>query len=159
MVVDPLAAAGAAPQPQPTHALPASQPAAATARTDLFDYVMSHGPGAVELDGLSQPAQADRLANPATLGDKILSGLDGFSHRTKAVTETIAAMEKTGTEPAKSAAATVSGPAAAPLSSADSFRQSIVTVGDIFNFAIETQLVERAANQATSSVNTLVKGQ
>ena len=51
------------------------------------------------------------------------------------------------------------GPAEAPLGNAETFHQSIVTIGDIFDFAIETQLVERAADQATSSVNTLVKGQ
>ena len=162
MVIDPLAAAQA-PLQQTLRTEPAAQNAAqatdAAGRTDLFDYAMRHGPSPVGLDGLTPSEQAHRLANPANLGDKILSGLDGFGHRAKAMNQTIAALEKPAADPAHHAAPPPSGPAAAPLSNAESFQQSIVTIGDIFNFAIETQLVERAANQATSSVNTLVKGQ
>lgn len=162
MVIDPLAAAQA-PLQQTLRTEPAAQNAAqatdAAGRTDLFDYAMRHGPSPVGLDGLTPSEQAHRLANPANLGDKILSGLDGFGHRAKAMNQTIAALEKPAADPAHHAAPAASGPAAAPLSNAESFQQSIVTIGDIFNFAIETQLVERAANQATSSVNTLVKGQ
>jgi hypothetical protein len=161
MVIDPMAALPQASLSQNARIEPAAQPVeTSSSRVDLFDYAMQHGSGTVGFDGLSRAEQANRLANPATLGDRILSGLDGFGQRTKEIGKTVAAMEKGETaSTAKGVDTATSGPAAAPLSSAESFKQSIVTVGDIFDFAIETQLVERAADQATSSVNTLVKGQ
>jgi hypothetical protein len=161
MVIDPMAAVPQASLSQNARVEPAAQPTeTAASRVDLFDYALQHGSGTVGFDGLSRAEQANRLANPATMGDRILSGLDGFSQRSQEVGKTVAAMEK-GAAPgaAKGTGTPASGPAEAPLSNAESFRQSIVTVGDIFDFAIETQLVERAADQATSSVNTLVKGQ
>ncbi len=166
MVIDPMAAVPQASLSQNARIEPAGAPTeTASSRVDLFDFALQHGSGTIGFDGLSRAEQANRLANPATMGDRILSGLDGFSQRSQEINKTVSAMEK-GASPSAAKAAgssgsgtTASGPAAAPLSSAESFQQSIVTVGDIFNFAIETQLVERAADQATSSVNTLVKGQ
>ena len=166
MVIDPMAAVPQASLSQNARIEPAAQPPeAAASRVDLFDYALQHGSGTVGFDGLSRAEQANRLANPATMGDRILSGLDGFSQRAQEIGKTDSAMEKgAAASAAKGTGASgsgtpASGPAEAPLSNAESFRQSIVTVGDIFDFAIETQLVERAADQATSSVNTLVKGQ
>jgi hypothetical protein len=153
---------------------------------DLFNYLLQNGPGFGSVDGLTAAEQAGRMANPATLGNQIFSGLDGFNKRAQRTEDMVQA-----TIDGKTAAAPSAGPAAAPLrpaansansyaaqapasgrapgGSSDStdllrlsdseFRAQIGSLNEVFRFAIETQLVMGGAQQSVNATQTLLRGQ
>ena len=99
------------------------------------------------------------FADPAAMGRSILASLDGFQTRAEHVRGATDSL-RTGQVPAGNAAApaapaTTTGPAA--TAAAD--RQMLGVLLETYDFAMQTEMVTRAATTFTSSVNTLIKAQ
>jgi hypothetical protein len=115
--------------------------------------------GAGTIEPPSAHFQADLLGAPPALGDRILDGLRGFGDRARKMGGAAAAIRDTG----GSTGGHLPGPAATMPQAAGATGgtegQPMRLVGDMFDFAIETQLVSKGANQISSSANTLIRGQ
>jgi hypothetical protein len=108
-----------------------------TAQESAFDATMR------ALQAATPDAQAAAYANPAALGAHVVNGLHGFQLRSA---EMQALMQRvTQADPA-----TAGGDNKVPA--------MFGLIVDTFNFAIETQLVARAATQFTGSLGSLMRG-
>lgn len=100
-------------------------------------------------------------ASPHQISSNLMERLDGFIDRSRQMSERADAMTsgaapqptseaanafKTGADPAKS----VGGP---------QVDQIVQSLGRMFDYSIETQMVVRGATQISGSANTLLKGQ
>ncbi len=102
------------------------------------------------------------FADPAAMGRTILASLDGFQTRADHVRSVTGAL-RAGPAPAADAA----GPAApaattaatGPAATAAADRQMLGVLLETYDFAMQTEMVTRAATTFTSSVNTLIKAQ
>ena len=116
--------------------------------------------GPLQLSAFQRAAPGATLfADPAAMGRSILASLDGFQTRAdhvKSVTDALHA----GQAPAADTAAPVA-PAAAtgPATNAAAERQMLGVLLETYDFAMQTEMVTRAATTFTSSVNTLIKAQ
>lgn len=126
----------------------AAEPAAEPARLSAFQ--TDHGQGL--------------FADPSEMGRSILASLDGFQAQAihvRSLTRTMQAGP--AASPASPEPVTAAGGAAAPAPGAQgqaAERQHMLGVMlETFDFAMQTEMVTRAATTFTSSVNTLIKAQ
>jgi hypothetical protein len=100
--------------------------------------------------------------DPASLGASIARGLEGFQSRVGAMGDRM--LPQTGAAealpPLFDPSATPALPAGARSADpGEAMQQSYRLIVEVFDFAMETHLVAKAATQFTGSVNTLMKGQ
>ncbi len=135
------------PQASPTQVAPA-QPAAAY---DLFEDALGRA-------GAGRAPASD----PAALGERALSALDGFRARAEAIRDETARMTRPDAPAATAPISAIPQEAAVATGApggADPMRQMYGLVVRTFDFAMETHLVAKAATQFTGSLNTLLRGQ
>jgi hypothetical protein len=150
----PITAAGLAPHASP---LP---PAAAPAGQDLFQYLATVNPSGM-------PA----APSPGQLGGAMADHLRSFLERSQTLTERSQALTSRAPEkpPAKlvhrgSDATQVALPPAAeggrkPAVGEQQIDKVIQSLGMMFDYSIETQMVVRGATQVSGAANTLLRGQ
>lgn len=113
---------------------------------------------------LSSAGLSAQGADPATLGTGVMRSLNGFQADLKQMQGLTAAMTSgsaapQATPPGALQAAPQQAGATPSASGGDSNKPMVGLMMQTFNFAIETELVTRAATQFTGSVSTLMKGQ
>jgi hypothetical protein len=141
------------PLPDPGNALAASGPAGAVSgQVSAFD-------------GAGAPS-GTALGSPGALGERMMGTLEGFQSDAAHMQGVTQAMLTPGASaPSEAGAATdpgavsPAGQAGASAHAPADTQNSLGLIVETFNFALETQLVARAANQFTGSVSTLMKGQ
>ena len=94
------------------------------------------------LQSAAPDAAAAAFANPAALGARVVEGLHGFQLRS-----------------AEMQALTQRVTTADPTTASSPLPKTFGLIVETFNFAMQTQLVARAATQFTGSVGTLMRGQ
>jgi hypothetical protein len=128
-----------------TAALPPGGPQASQS---LFEHMASNA---------ANPAGG---ASPHQIGESLMNRLDGFMDRSHAFNARADAMTASPTPPAPapaSPAATAAAPGK-PTSTAQ-VDQLVHSLGKMFDYSIETQMVVRGATQVSGAANTLLKGQ
>ena len=101
------------------------------------------------------------FADPAAAGRSILASLDSLQVRATHIQSITRAM-RSGETPPAAAPASPAGvtPAATSGDSSQADRQQVLGVMlETYDFAMQTEMVTRAATTFTSSVNTLIKAQ
>ncbi len=100
------------------------------------------------------------FADPGAMGRSILASLDGFQVRANHIRSVSDALHA-GVAPAAGPAAPVASTAATgPAVTETADRQQMLGVLlETYDFAMQTEMVTRAATTFTSSVNTLIKAQ
>lgn len=140
---------------------------AAPAQAELFGYLAQHGASLHSIGALTAAGQAEQLANPATLGDRILASMRGFPEEVKKMKDMTRGFVG-ATQPGSATAAAPPadlprGPAAAPVAppnvGQDGPARLLGLVQQTFDFAIEAHLIGRGLTQGASAINTLIKGQ
>lgn len=117
----------------------AANPAQPPLQVSAFDATMQ------ALQASTPDAQAAAYANPAALGAQVVSGLHGFQLRSNE----LQALTQKVVQPDPSAGGAETGSKVPAM---------FGLIVDTFNFAIETQLVARAATQFTGSLGSLMRG-
>jgi len=103
-------------------------------------------------------------AGPQQLGANLMERLNGFIDRSRGFSERTDALAK-GTPapepaPASGAEKTATPPGETPKHVADKqVNQLVQSLGKMFDYSIETQMVVRGATQISGAANTLLKGQ
>lgn len=97
-------------------------------------------------------------ASPHQIGNNLMERLDGFIDRSRQFTQRADAMSR-GTPVGETAS--VPKAAADPAGSVGGAQvdQLVHSLGRMFDYSIETQMVVRGATQISGSANTLLKGQ
>lgn len=104
-------------------------------------------------------------ASPHQIGESLMNRLDGFmdrSHTFNARADALAGNTPATSPPVQLAnRADAGGAAASAAQSATSQQvdQLVHSLGKMFDYSIETQMVVRGATQISGSANTLLKGQ
>lgn len=136
-----------------TTALPAAGgPGGAQASQSLFEHMANTAKATPE------------SAGPQELGANLMERLNSFIDRSHGFSERTDLVAK-GAAPAQTPA--VASAEKAPASPADSPRrvgeqqvnQLVQSLGKMFDYSIETQMVVRGATQVSGAANTLLKGQ
>lgn len=159
--------------------LPVSESGAGTtaqmrsADATIQDY-LTEQPGG--LSGISQTPEAEArlLSNPANLGEKILSSLEGLHRRSQEISEVqqeqtpetnpVSFSPEPGPAdrlpPAGGAAVTSAGSSGAQDPGAmEPFHAMLGTIREMNDHYLEVRLVGNIASSSTGSVNTLLRGQ
>lgn len=100
-------------------------------------------------------------ASPHQIGNNLMERLDGFIDRSRQFTERADAMSRgTAPQPAGEAANVFkTGSDPAVTVGGAQVDQLVHSLGRMFDYSIETQMVVRGATQISGSANTLLKGQ
>ncbi len=145
--------------PVPVNPAPASDlPVAPTSATNLSAFDPSLSSAAMT------NAQGATLASPAELGQHMMGTLNGYQadlSKMQNLTSSLTGGSGTQTSSTPTPSSAIQPQtASAQTGSAGQGNQPMVgLMVQTFNFAIETELVTRAATQFTGSVGTLMKGQ
>lgn len=135
-----------------TAALP---PGGTQAQQSLFEHMANTAKGMPE------------GASPHQIGESLMNRLDSFmdrSHLFNARADALAAGTPNATPPVQLASNVDSGhrdagPNAAQKAGTAQVDQLVHSLGKMFDYSIETQMVVRGATQISGSANTLLKGQ
>lgn len=100
-------------------------------------------------------------ASPHQIGTNLMERLDGFIDRSRQFSERADAMTHgTAPQPASEAASSVKATGDTPGKvGGPQVDQIVQSLGRMFDYSIETQMVVRGATQISGSANTLLKGQ
>lgn len=100
-------------------------------------------------------------ASPHQIGSNLMERLDGFIDRSRQMSERADAMTSgTAPQPTSEAAnAFKTGADPAGKVGGPQVDQIVQSLGRMFDYSIETQMVVRGATQISGSANTLLKGQ
>ncbi|OCR23191.1 hypothetical protein AFK24_20320 [Pseudomonas syringae] len=145
-----------------TAALPASGgPGGVQASQNLFEHMAGNAKGMPE------------GASPHQIGDGLMERLNGFIDRSRSFSERADVLTNgptPGAAPPAASAQPSAAPQAASANGASSGQppkkvgeqqvdQIVHSLGKMFDYSIETQMVVRGATQISGSANTLLKGQ
>ena len=102
-------------------------------------------------------------ASPHQIGESLMQRLDGFIDRSRNFAERAESLTRTGVQPPLAAHtptsfAAVNGEGARKVGDPQ-VDQIVQSLGRMFDYSIETQMVVRGATQVSGSANTLLKGQ
>ena len=104
-------------------------------------------------------------ASPYQIGQGLMNRLDGFMERSRSFSERTDAISRgdaptSGQAPSGAQFPTASAPAdGANKVAPGQVDQIVSSLGRMFDYSIETQMVVRGATQISGSANTLLKGQ
>ncbi|MGI9498696.1 MAG: hypothetical protein ACR2P3_01545 [Geminicoccaceae bacterium] len=132
------------------------------AKVDLYDYTSQHRNKPPAIDTLQPEGKANYLANPATLGEKVLQRIESLHQRSVDYHSRMHEGTSPPTSSSGSGDGVMSGPAsshvagsAQPSSNSDGFSKFAL----MFDYAVETTMVSSSSSQFVSGVNTLMRGQ
>ncbi|MFF7707080.1 hypothetical protein [Pseudomonas sp. NPDC007930] len=110
---------------------------------------------------MANTARGPDGAGPSQLGENLMNRLDGFMDRSHAFNAKADALASpAGSPPPVQVASNAdAGAAAARSASTTQVDQLVHSLGKMFDYSIETQMVVRGATQISGSANTLLKGQ
>ncbi|MFB4392310.1 MULTISPECIES: hypothetical protein [unclassified Pseudomonas] len=103
-------------------------------------------------------------ASPHQIGESLMQRLDGFIDRSRNFSARAETLGQAGTQPAlapphsPSSFASVAGEGGRKVGDPQ-MDQIVQSLGRMFDYSIETQMVVRGATQVSGSANTLLKGQ
>lgn len=127
-----------------TAALP---PGGQQASQNLFEHMASAASG------------APGGASPHHIGESLMQRLDGFMDRSHAFNARADALAASPASPATVQASPATATPPPSTASTAQVDQLVHSLGKMFDYSIETQMVVRGATQISGSANTLLKGQ
>ncbi|MGE7991683.1 hypothetical protein ACQKPE_11640 [Pseudomonas sp. NPDC089554] len=130
---------------------PSGGPQAPGASQNLFEHMANGAKGMPE------------GASPHQIGESLMQRLDGFIDRSRNFSARAETLGQAGTQPAPpaqspSSFASVAGEGGRKVGDPQMDR-IVQSLGRMFDYSIETQMVVRGATQVSGSANTLLKGQ
>ena len=154
---DPAASTGSA---RPDHNAAGVQNADDGAKVDLRDYASQHQNKPPAIETLQPEGQAKYLANPAALGEKVLSRMESLHQRSLDYRNQLHAGSSPQALSAGSGEGVMSGPASQNVAgSGKTPAGDVSNFALMFDYAIETSMISSSSSQFVSGVNTLMKGQ